>query len=88
MSKPFISGRPHATCLRTRLAETHVGAIDYCQCGHMHLHLGPFSMRLTPEALEGLREAIGQALSAHDTTTRSVPALHARSSAFRRGGDA
>lgn len=88
MSKPFTSGRPHATCLRTRLAETSVAAIDYCQCGHMHLHLGPFSMRLTPEALSGLRDALGEALSAHDASTRSVPALPLRSSAVRRGGDA
>jgi hypothetical protein len=91
MPKPFASGRPHATCLRTRLAETSVAAIDYCQCGHIHLHLGPFSMRLTPEALVGLGEVIGQALSTHearDATERSLPALPTRTSAFRRGGDA
>jgi len=88
MPKPFTTGRPHATCLRTRLAETTVAAIDYCQCGHMHLHLGPFSIRLTPEALDGLRDAIGHALSAHETATRGVPALPARPSAVRRGGDA
>ena len=88
MPKPLTAPRPHVTCLRTRLAETAAAAIDYCQCGHMHLHLGPFSMRLTPEALGGLRDAIGDALRALDTTTRSVPATSALSSAFRRGGDA
>jgi hypothetical protein len=73
MQKPFTVGRPHPTCLRTRLAETPVAAVDYCQCGHMHLHLGPFSMRLTPEALGGLVETLTQAIAAHGATAQSVP---------------
>ena len=88
MPKPFTPGRPHPTCLRTRLAETSVAAIDYCQCGHIHLHLGPFSMRLTPEALNGLRETIGVALSTHDTSTRDVTTAARREPPWRRGGDA
>lgn len=73
MNKPLTLSRPHATCLRTRLAETAFAAVDYCQCGHMHVHLGPFSVRLTPEALAGLNDAIDLALTAHHTTTRSAP---------------
>lgn len=88
MQKRFAVGRPHPTCLRTRLAETAVAAVDYCQCGHMHLHLGPFSMRLTPEALGGLMDTLGQALASHGATTQSVTAHAARDPSWRRGGDA
>lgn len=88
MDKPFTAARPHATCLRTRLAETPVAAIDYCQCGHMHLHLGPFSMRLTPEALGGLMEAIGQALATQTASARELAATAQPKPSWRRGGDA
>ena len=44
--------RPNpAPCARTRLAESEVAAVDLCDCGMMQLHLGPFSLRLTPDAL-------------------------------------
>ena len=88
MKSSTTVGRPHATCLRTRLAESHVAAVDYCQCGHMHLHLGPFSMRLTPEALSGLIETLGQAIAAHTATTRNTATFAPRAPSVRRGGDA
>lgn len=55
----------HSTCHRTRLAESEVAAVDYCECGHMHLHLGPFSLRITPEALSGLLGTLGHAVAEH-----------------------
>lgn len=55
----------HSTCTRTRLAESEVAAVDYCECGHMHLHLGPFSLRITPEALSGLLGTLGHAVATH-----------------------
>ena len=88
MHKPSIAGRTRPTCLRTRLAETAVATIDYCQCGHMHLNLGPFSIRLSAEALSGLMETIGEAMAAHDTTTRDVSTTVQRTPSWRRGGDA
>jgi hypothetical protein len=88
MRRPPTHARLHTTCLRTRLAETAVAAVDYCQCGHMHLHLGPFSMRLTPEALNGLVEALTRAIAAHGATTQSVTTHALRTSSYRRGGDA
>ena len=88
MEKPLTNARPHTTCLRTRLAETAVAAVDYCQCGHMHLHLGPFSIRLTPEALGGLVETLTQAIAAHGATTQSVTTRALRIPSYRRGGDA
>jgi hypothetical protein len=54
-----------STCSRTRLAESEVAAVDYCECGHMHLHLGPFSLRITPEALSGLLGTLGHAVASH-----------------------
>lgn len=88
MQKPFTLGRPHPTCLRTRLAETAVAAVDFCQCGHMHLHLGPFSMRLTPEALGGLMETLGQAIATHAASTQRVTTPLPKTPSWRRGGDA
>jgi hypothetical protein len=88
MRNPTTNGRQPTTCLRARLAETAVAAVDYCQCGHMHLHLGPFSMRLTPEALSGLVETLTQAIAVHGSTTQSVTTLALRSPSYRRGGDA
>jgi len=88
MPKPPIDGRPHSTCLRTRLTETPVAAIDYCQCGHMHLHLGPFSMRLSPEALTGLRDAIELAMASHRTAPGGRFPTSTATAAWRRGGDA
>ena len=52
-----------APCARTRLAESEVAAVDLCDCGMMHLHLGPFSLRLTPGALRGVLETLADAVS-------------------------
>jgi hypothetical protein len=54
----------------------------------MHLHLGPFSMRLTPEALAGLAETLTRAIATHGATTRSVATQAPRTPSWRRGGDA
>jgi len=88
MPKPSIADRTRPTCLRTRLAETAVATIDYCQCGHMHLSLGPFSLRLSAEALIGLKDTIHEAMTAHDATTRDVATAVQRTPSWRRGGDA
>ena len=62
---PRPAPRHHAPCSRTRLAETDFAAVDFCECGHMHLHLGPFSLRITPEALSGLLGTLGHAVASH-----------------------
>jgi hypothetical protein len=54
----------------------------------MHLHLGPFSMRLTPEALSGLVETLGQAIAAHAASTQRVTTHPPKTPSWRRGGDA
>jgi hypothetical protein len=74
-----------APCARTRLAESEVASVDLCECGMMHLHLGPFSLRLTPGALRGLLDTLCQALGV--SITRSSAAGDARRAlgAARRG---
>ena len=62
----------NAPCARTRLAETEVAAVDLCECGMMHLHLGPFSLRLTPGALQGVLETLAEAMA----TQERRPASH------------
>jgi hypothetical protein len=67
-------------CRRKRMAENEVATIDYCDHGYMHLHIGPLSLRLTPEATSGLLEAIGQALYSYAESARGKRRLCAPSS--------
>ena len=80
--------RPNATaCTRTRLAETDVAAVDACDCGLLHLHLGPFSLRLTPTSLQTLLATLAQATGA--TVTRSAATWPGqRSTSYQRRGEA
>lgn len=58
-------------CQRKRMAQNEVATIDYCDHGYMHVHIGPLSLRLSPEATSGLLEALGQALYSY---AESAPA--------------
>lgn len=66
-----------ATCRRTRLAECALGAVDYCECNAMQLHLGAFTLRLSTEVAEALVRMLGEALIRHAaweaSTTRTLP---------------
>jgi hypothetical protein len=57
-------------CQRKRMAENEVATIDYCDHGYMHVHIGPLSLRLSPEATSGLLEALGQALYSYAESAR------------------
>lgn len=57
-------------CRRKRMAENEVAIIDYCDHGYMHVHIGPLSLRLSPEATSGLLEALGQALYSYAESAR------------------
>lgn len=72
-----------APCVRTRLAENHIAAVDVCECGMMHLHLGPFSLRLTADALTSLLETLAQATGA--SVVRSTRPALAPGAAGREG---
>ena len=82
-SMSFRSGG--VTCTRTRLAETDVAAVDGCDCGLIHLHLGPFSLRMTPTSLNGLLDTLARAVGATVTRPGAARAATTASSALRRG---
>ncbi len=67
-------------CARQRMAENEVAVVDYCDHGYMHVHIGPISLRLTPEATSGLLEALGQALYSYAESARGRKRLCAPSS--------
>lgn len=74
-------------CSRTRLAETDVAAVDACDCGLLHLHMGPFSLRMTPTSLQALLATLAQATGA--TVTRTAAARPAQlSGGYHRRGEA
>jgi len=52
------------SCSRTRLAESEVAAVDVCDCGLIHLHMGPFSLRLTRDSFQTLLMTLAQATGA------------------------
>lgn len=52
-------------CRKVRLAESSVASVDLCDCGVMHLNLGPLSLRLCPQALSELIATLGRAVAAH-----------------------
>jgi hypothetical protein len=77
------------SCRRTRLAEGSFAAIDECECGMLHLHLGPFSVRLAPEALSSLTETLGQAIATRAAHAHSLRAFSGtRTAPPWSGGDA
>jgi hypothetical protein len=79
---PLASG---VACNRTRLAESDVAAVDACDCGLIHLHMGPFSLRLTPRSLRGLLSTLAEAIGATVTEPPSVRAPRSPAGHHRRG---
>ncbi len=54
---------PLARCHHTRLAVGDLAAIDACECGTLHLHLGALTLRLSEDALSELVGTLGYALA-------------------------
>jgi hypothetical protein len=50
------------TCSRTLLAETPQCRIERCNCGVLHLTIGPLTFRTTPDVLQAIAETTGNAL--------------------------
>ena len=73
-----------APCRRIRLAESEVASVDLCECGMMHLHLGPLSLRLTPDALQGVLGTLAEAVATKFARSAAAPIGLALQSA-RRG---
>ena len=47
--------------------------IDQCTCGHLHLHVGPVTLRVTPDVLEQLADVSWLALTALRSSTMHGP---------------
>ena len=45
----------------TRLSTTETVAVDWCESGEFHLHMGNLSMKLVPEDFEALLAALAHA---------------------------
>ena len=58
-----VSQVPLARCHHTRLAQGDLAAIDSCECGTLHLHLGALTLRLNEDALNELVGTLGYALA-------------------------
>lgn len=48
-------------CARTLLADVPPVRVEKCGCGHVHLTLGPVTLRLEPAVFEALVQAAGVA---------------------------
>ncbi|HET9930252.1 MAG TPA: hypothetical protein VFQ35_06185 [Polyangiaceae bacterium] len=58
-----------------RIAQGHIVAVDQCDCGTLHVHIGAVSLRLDVPALRDLLSTLGQALAvrtAADYTTQAL----------------
>lgn len=63
--KQIKSAPPHAPQARghqLRLAEGSLAAVDRCECGTLHVHVGAVTLRLHADALTELIGTLGHAL--------------------------
>ncbi|MGC4094404.1 MAG: hypothetical protein QM756_42135 [Polyangiaceae bacterium] len=47
----------------TRLVEGNLAAVDLCECGMLHLHIGALTLRLDSDAVQDLLNTLGQAVA-------------------------
>lgn len=55
--------KKHSNCRTGTLAQGENCRIDYCTCGLVHLHFGPFSLRLERDALPALGATVDAAVA-------------------------
>ena len=58
--------------------------VEQCQCGCLHIHIGPFSMRFDARAVASIHQTLGHALEA----TREPAELSASPRPNAAGGQA
>lgn len=71
-------------CRKVTLARGEIAWVEQCQCGQMHVHVGPFTLRFQAGAIESIHATLGQALDAL-RSSRPGPAPFRATAA---GGDA
>lgn len=69
-------------CQRTRLASGSIGAVDQCDCGAMHVHVGATTLHLQPSAfcdfVRTLNHALNQSMLRDAMAVDGLPALSAK----------
>lgn len=54
---------PTTPCCRTILARSPSAEVARCSCGHIHLSLGPMTLRMDEDTLHALWHTLGDALT-------------------------
>ncbi len=61
---------------RIRLAEGPICMVEACQCGVLHLTIGPVTLRLQAEAVESLWVTLGEAIRRHAAHEHAAEVHH------------
>lgn len=64
---------PTPPCCRTILARSPSAEVARCSCGHLHLSLGPVTIRMDEGTLHAAWHTLGDALRALSSAPEAVP---------------
>lgn len=64
---------PTPPCCRTILARSPSAEVARCSCGHLHLTLGPLTIRMDEGTLHAAWHTLGDALRALSPAPEAVP---------------
>lgn len=64
---------PTPPCCRTLLARTPCAEVARCSCGHIHLSLGPVTIRMDESTLHATWHTLGDALRALSELPQPAP---------------
>ncbi|MCY1075497.1 hypothetical protein [Archangium lansingense] len=64
---------PTPPCCRTILARSPSAEVARCSCGHIHLSLGPMTIRMDEGTLHGMWHTLGDALRALSPAPETHP---------------
>jgi hypothetical protein len=55
-------------CQRVRLCQGDCAEVSRCDCGHLHVSVGPMTLRVEEAVLRSLSETLGRAVAMLDRT--------------------
>lgn len=74
--------RADIPCCRRTLAQSQSSRVDLCSCGHVHLSIGPVTLRLEPVVLQSISTVLDQAVEQlrgeHDADPVPFPGVPVR----------
>ncbi len=73
---------PH--CCRTLLARSPSAEVARCTCGHIHLSLGPVTIRMDEGTLHAAWHTLGDALKALTSAPETEPAKEATAGGWKQ----